>query len=71
LNLLPRFFIDAAVRVDTLVLAMAMAALGLGTRWSAIRAAGAKPLALAALLFGWLMCGGAGINIAMHWALAG
>jgi uncharacterized integral membrane protein (TIGR00698 family) len=71
LNLLPRSFIDAAVRVDTLVLAMAMAALGLGTRLSAIRAAGAKPLALAALLFGWLMCGGVGINIAMHWALAG
>jgi uncharacterized integral membrane protein (TIGR00698 family) len=71
LNLLPRFFIDAAVRFDTLVLAMAMAALGLGTRWSAVRAAGAKPLALAALLFGWLLCGGAGINILMHWALAG
>jgi len=28
-------------------------------------------VALAALLFGWLMCGGAGINIAIHWALAG
>jgi uncharacterized integral membrane protein (TIGR00698 family) len=71
LNLLPRSFIDAAVRVDTLLLAMAMAALGLGTRLSAIRAAGAKPLALAALLFGWLTCGGAGINFAAHWALAG
>src|SRR5258708_4930547 len=71
LKLLPRSFIEAAVRVDTLLLAMAMAALGLGTRLSAIRAAGAKPLALAALLFGWLMCGGVGINIAMHWALAG
>ena len=71
LNLLPRSLIDAAVRVDTLLLAMAMAALGLGTRLSAIRAAGAKPLALAALLFGWLMCGGAGINFATRWALAG
>jgi uncharacterized integral membrane protein (TIGR00698 family) len=71
LNLLPRSFIDAAVRVDTLLLAMAMAALGLGTRLSAIRAAGAKPLALAALLFGWLICGGVGINFATHWALAG
>ena len=38
LKLLPRSFIEAAVRVDTLLLAMAMAALGLGTRWSAIRA---------------------------------
>jgi uncharacterized membrane protein YadS len=69
--LLPRPFIEAAVQVDTLVLAMAMAALGLGTRWSAIRAAGAKPLALAALLFGWLMCGGSAINVAIQWALAG
>jgi uncharacterized integral membrane protein (TIGR00698 family) len=71
LKLLPRPFIEAAVQVDTLVLAMAMAALGLGTRWSAIRAAGAKPLALAALLFGWLMCGGSAINVAIQWALAG
>ena len=71
LKLLPRSFIEAAVRVDTLLLAMAMAALGLGTRWSAIRAAGAKPLALAALLFGWLVCGGLGVNAAIQWAFAG
>jgi uncharacterized integral membrane protein (TIGR00698 family) len=71
LKLLPRPFIEAAVQVDTLVLAMAMAALGLGTRWSAIRAAGARPLALAALLFGWLLCGGSAINAAIQRAFAG
>ena len=43
-------------------LAMAMAALGLNTRWSTIRAAGAKPLLLAGLLFVVLMFGGYGLN---------
>lgn len=42
---------------------MAMAALGLTTRVSAIRAAGIKPLALAAVLFGWLIAGGFAINV--------
>ncbi|TCS38986.1 YeiH family protein [Reinekea marinisedimentorum] len=45
-----------------LSLAMAMAALGLNTRWSTIRAAGAKPLMLAGLLFVLLMVGGFGLN---------
>ena len=48
--------------LDTVLLAMAMAALGLATRLSAIRKAGLKPLLLAALLFGWLVGGGALIN---------
>ena len=46
---------DAAIGVDTVMLAMAMAALGLTTHVSAIRNAGVKPLALAALLFAWLI----------------
>ncbi|MBC7731048.1 MAG: YeiH family putative sulfate export transporter, partial [Bacteriovorax sp.] len=41
---------------------MAMAALGLTTHLSAIRNAGIKPLALAALLFAWLIGGGIAIN---------
>ncbi len=52
----------AAVSVDTFLLAMAMAALGLTTRWSAIRIVGIKPLALAGLLFCWLLAGGLVIN---------
>ena len=47
---------------DTFILAMAMAALGYTTRWSAIRAAGMRPLGLAALLFLWLVAGGGLIN---------
>jgi uncharacterized membrane protein YadS len=41
---------------------MAMGALGLTTHLSAIRRAGIKPLLLGALLFVWLVAGGALIN---------
>lgn len=57
LILLPK----AAVNLDTVILAMA--ALGVTTRVSAIRMAGVKPLALAALLFVWLILGGGAINL--------
>jgi uncharacterized integral membrane protein (TIGR00698 family) len=60
---LPHTFVSAAIDVDTLILATAMAALGVSTQVSAIRAAGIKPLGLAALLFGWLIVGGFAINI--------
>jgi uncharacterized integral membrane protein (TIGR00698 family) len=59
---LPHSFVSAAIDVDTLILATAMAALGVSTQVSAIRAAGIKPLGLAALLFGWLIFGGFAIN---------
>jgi uncharacterized integral membrane protein (TIGR00698 family) len=59
---LPHSFVGAAIDVDTLILATAMAALGVSTQVSAIRAAGIKPLGLAALLFGWLIFGGFAIN---------
>jgi uncharacterized integral membrane protein (TIGR00698 family) len=62
---LPRSFVSAAIDADTLVLATAMAALGVSTQVSAIRAAGIKPLGLAALLFGWLILGGFAINAAV------
>lgn len=48
--------------IDTGLLAMAMAALGLATHVSAIRQAGARPLLLAAVLSVWLVAGGALIN---------
>ena len=44
--------------LDTLLLATAMAALGLETRFARLRALGPKPLLLALLLFGWLAIGG-------------
>ncbi len=62
LALLPRPMVACAVDVDTFVLSMAMGALGLTTHLSAIRRAGAKPLLLGALLFVWLVAGGALIN---------
>ncbi len=62
LHWLPPRWIALANGADTLLLATAMAALGLSTRIGAIRQAGAKPLALALLLFAWLVVGGALIN---------
>jgi uncharacterized integral membrane protein (TIGR00698 family) len=59
---LPHSVVGAAIDVDTLILATAMAGLGVSTQVSAIRAAGIKPLGLAALLFGWLIFGGFAIN---------
>lgn len=66
LDILPKYAVHAAIALDTLLLTMAMGALGLTTQFSAIRHAGLKPLALAALLFVWLLGGGLAINISMH-----
>ncbi len=62
LDVLPKTMVGAALTLDTVILAMAMAALGVTTHISAIRAAGVKPLALAASLFAWLILGGGAIN---------
>jgi uncharacterized integral membrane protein (TIGR00698 family) len=66
LHLLPAAWVALAIDVDTVLLAMAMAALGLTTHASALRQAGMKPLLLALLLFGWLLAGGLGINLGVH-----
>lgn len=62
LQWLPVAAVGVAVQVDNFVLAMAMAALGLTTHAGALRKAGLKPLGLAAMLFVWLVIGGAAIN---------
>jgi uncharacterized integral membrane protein (TIGR00698 family) len=62
LALLPHAVVGTAIDVDTFLLAMAMGALGLTTQLAAIRRAGVKPLLLGALLFVWLVVGGALIN---------
>ncbi|MDQ3287383.1 MAG: putative sulfate exporter family transporter [Pseudomonadota bacterium] len=49
---------SALLALDTLLLAMAMAALGVGTRFAKLRALGLRPLLLAAMLFVWLSVGG-------------
>ena len=62
LNLLPPRVVAVTTEIDTILLAMAMAALGLATHISSIRKAGIKPLLLALILFIWLVAGGALIN---------
>lgn len=62
LQLLPELVIVQIAEVDTALLAMAMAGLGLSTDIKAIRRAGFKPLMLAGALFSWLIVGGAGLN---------
>jgi uncharacterized integral membrane protein (TIGR00698 family) len=59
---LPAAWRGALLALDNLALAMAMAALGLGTEIAAIRRAGTRPLLLAGLAFCWLVVGGALIN---------
>lgn len=59
---LPKPLVAAAIEFDLVLLATAMAALGLTTQVSAIRQAGIKPLHLGATLFIWLIFGGAFIN---------
>ncbi|KAB0579912.1 YeiH family putative sulfate export transporter [Ideonella dechloratans] len=56
---LPAALEAGASQAGTVMLAMAMAALGLNTRWSGVRAAGLRPLALGTLLWAWLVVGGA------------
>ncbi|WP_299999317.1 YeiH family putative sulfate export transporter [uncultured Cedecea sp.] len=65
-NLLPENIVSALIFIDTLLLAMAMAALGLTTHISALKKAGARPLLLALMLFIWLLVGGAAINLVTH-----
>ncbi|BES84550.1 UPF0324 membrane protein [Pectobacterium araliae] len=62
-QLLPPALVTQLVQLDNVLLTMAMVALGLTTRFSAICQAGAKPLLLALILFLWLIVGGAGINL--------
>nr|WP_277425847.1 YeiH family protein [Lysobacter enzymogenes] len=63
LHLLPAAWKAAIIQIDTVLLAMAMAALGLRTHIGAIRQAGAKPMLLAAILFATLTVGGYALNV--------
>ena len=63
LGVLPASLVKVGVQLDNILLAVAMAALGLTTHLSSVRAAGTKPLVLAAILFAWLMGVGLLLNI--------
>lgn len=58
LNLLPEAWVSALITLDTILLTMAMTALGLTTHFKAIQEAGIKPLLLGFILFLWLIIGG-------------
>lgn len=70
LHLLSKPVVDALLMLDTLLLAMAMAALGLRTHWGSIKQAGAKPLLLAWILWVLLIGGGYLLNRAAMALLA-
>lgn len=63
LDILPAPLVAVGVQLDTLLLTLAMAALGLTTHIAAVRAAGTKPLLLALVLFGWLLGAGLLLNL--------
>lgn len=65
---LPDTWLTTVNQIDNLLLAMG--ALGVTTRLSAVRRAGTKPLLLALLLFIWLIVGGATINLGITALLA-
>ncbi len=58
LNLLPKAAVDTINTIDTFLLAMAMAALGIETNLNKIKNVGMKPIYLALTLFVWLVFGG-------------
>ena len=62
LHLLDKTIVDGIVKIDTLLLAIAMGALGISTNISALAKAGGKPMLLALILFVWLVIGGAAVN---------
>jgi len=63
LGILPSMVVEKGIILDNILLTLAMAALGLTTHISAVRAAGTKPLILAALLFAWLLGAGLLFNL--------
>ena len=69
-HLLPNSIVQMLITLDTILLAMAMAALGVTTHVSALKKAGAKPLMMALVLFIWLIVGGGAINYVIHGVMA-
>ncbi|MGJ7527556.1 YeiH family protein [Variovorax sp. GB1P17] len=62
LDVLPHALVEGLVQLDTLLLATAMAAMGLRTSAVSLRRAGVQPLKLGALLFVFLTVGGYCVN---------
>ncbi|MGE9552732.1 YeiH family putative sulfate export transporter [Erwinia amylovora] len=66
LHLLPPPLVSSLNQLDNLLLAMAMAALGLTTHLSSLKKAGLKPVLLGLVLFIWLILGGGAINLGIQ-----
>ncbi len=62
----PTAFVKAVIWSDTLLLCMAMGALGLTTHFGDMKQVGAAPFKLAGAIFLWLVFGGAMINIMIN-----
>lgn len=62
LHLLPQNLVESINRLDTFLLTMAMAALGIETNFSKVKQIGFKPIYLASFLFAWLIGGGYLLN---------
>jgi uncharacterized membrane protein YadS len=56
--LLPAKVVSSINALDTFLLCVAMAALGIETTWERIRSVGPKPFMLAGILAVWLVLGG-------------
>lgn len=69
LDVLPATLRDGLIQLNNLLLATAMAALGLQTRFSTLRRAGLRPMMMAAALYAWLLVGGAGLHVGLHYGL--
>ncbi len=67
-HLLPASLLAQVHRADNLMLAMAMAALGLTTKAGQLKNAGLKPLLLGLVVFLWLIIGGGLVNLLL-WKL--
>lgn len=66
-KIIPASVQNILIVLDNLLLTAAMAALGLTTHYSVFRKAGYKPMLLAAIIFIWLILGGAMINAFFQW----
>lgn len=62
LHLLPESLVNFINNLDTFLLTMAMAALGIETNFSKVKQIGLKPIYLAFFLFAWLLGGGYLLN---------
>lgn len=63
LNILPETTVETINEIDTFALTMAMAAIGVETRFERMKQAGGRVLGLALALFLWLVVGGYGITL--------